>query len=215
MKYTLDFLISHCKNSFELSEKNESKLTSEILQMEGMSGTKTRHFYNNICNLEGVNYLEIGTWMGSSYISATYKNNVNSIVIDNWAEFNGPKDVFFSNVKKYCGEKPFNFIESDCFKLDVNLIKEKIGEVDIYMYDGNHSQESQRKAITHYYPVLSKYSIIIVDDFSYPVVYNGTYEGFEESGLKVHESFVKETYAEKGGNQTYWNGIGVFVCEKI
>jgi len=215
MKYSLEFLINHCKNSFELAEKKQSKLTNDILNMEGMSGNKTRHFYNNICNLDNVNYLEIGTWMGSSFISATYKNNINSIVIDNWAEFNGPKDIFFSNVKKFCGEVPLNFIESDCFKLDINTIKEKIGNIDIYMYDGNHSQESHKKAITYYYPIMSKYSIIIIDDFSYPTVYNGTYEGITESGLIIHEKFVLETYSEKGGKDTWWNGIGVFVCEKI
>ena len=214
MKYTLEYLIEHCESSFDLAEKNESKLTSEILKMEGMSGTKTRHFYNNICSLDGANYLEIGTWKGSSYISSTFKNNVNSIVVDNWAEFNGPKKEFFDNVEMFCGVKNINFIESDCFILDVNKILEKIGPVDIYLYDGNHSQESQRKAITYYYPVLSKYSIIIIDDFSYPVVYNGTYEGITESGLKIHKSYVKECYSERGGSSTYWNGIGVFVCEK-
>lgn len=214
MEYSINHLISHCEKSFLSSEKNESKLNNDILSMKGMSGIKTRHLYNNICSLENSNYLEIGTWMGSSFISATFNNKINAVVIDNWAEFNGSKEQFFKNVEVYCGYKPNNFIESDCFSVDLNIIKEKVGLIDIFMYDGNHSRESQKRAITYYYPILSKNSIIIIDDFSYPIVYEGTYDGFKESGLNVRHSIIKECYSEKGGDATYWNGVGVFVCEK-
>jgi hypothetical protein len=81
--------------------------------MDGMSGNKTRHLYNNICSLNGANYLEIGTWKGSSFISTFYENHINSIVIDNWDEFNGPKDEFISNVNKFCPNRKFNFIEKE------------------------------------------------------------------------------------------------------
>ena len=29
--------------------------------MEGMSGKKPRHFYNNVCSMNDARYLEIGT----------------------------------------------------------------------------------------------------------------------------------------------------------
>ena len=77
MKYDLEQLINHVNLSVENSNNNISKLTSEILSMDGMTGIKTRHLYNNICSLDGANYLEIGTWMGSSFISAFYENNIN------------------------------------------------------------------------------------------------------------------------------------------
>lgn len=32
--------------------------------MDGMSGIKTRHFYNNLLNYYDARYLEIGTWKG-------------------------------------------------------------------------------------------------------------------------------------------------------
>jgi hypothetical protein len=102
MKYTLEQLINHAKSSVDNANDNISKLTPEILSMDGMSGNKTRHLYNNICSLNNANYLEIGTWKGSSFISAFYNNEINPIVIDNWAEFNGPKDEFISNVNRLC-----------------------------------------------------------------------------------------------------------------
>ena len=40
------------ENAFQNAENNISKITDEIIHMEGMSGTKTRHFYNNLLNIE-------------------------------------------------------------------------------------------------------------------------------------------------------------------
>lgn len=50
------------ENAFENAEKNISKINDEILHIDGMSGKKTRHFYNNLLNIEDARYLEIGTW---------------------------------------------------------------------------------------------------------------------------------------------------------
>lgn len=217
MKYTLDQLINHANLSVENSNNNKSKLTPDILSMEGMSGNKTRHLYNNICSLNGANYLEIGTWKGSSFISAFYGNDINSIVIDNWTEFNGPKNEFLSNVDNFCPGKKFNFIEKDCFKVTDDEIKSVYDSIDIYLYDGSHDYEAQRKAITYYKNLFSKYVIIIIDDFrgDWPNIKKGTYDGIEESGLIIHHKIEIITYQESTGRSEYWNGFGLFVCENI
>ena len=36
------------ETAFENAEKNISKITDYIINMDGMSGKKTRHFYNNL-----------------------------------------------------------------------------------------------------------------------------------------------------------------------
>jgi hypothetical protein len=36
------------EKSFSNAENNISKINDEIIQMDGMTGTKTRHFYNNL-----------------------------------------------------------------------------------------------------------------------------------------------------------------------
>ena len=55
-------LIKHIEKCLKLSDKYESNITPKILNMDGMSGKKTRHFYNNICSMKDARYLEIGTW---------------------------------------------------------------------------------------------------------------------------------------------------------
>jgi len=73
------------ETAFENAENCNSKITDDIIQMEGMSGTKTRHFYNNLLNTEDARYLEIGTWKGSSVCSAMCNNQAKVVCIDNWS----------------------------------------------------------------------------------------------------------------------------------
>ena len=104
-------LKQHVEYAFEKAEKNESKITEGILNMDGMSGKKTRHFYNNLLNKVDARYLEIGTWKGSSVCSAMCGNKGKVICIDNWSEFGGPKDEFLTNFNLYKGENDARFIE--------------------------------------------------------------------------------------------------------
>jgi hypothetical protein len=86
---------SHVLNSLSLAYINRSKLTQEILALEGFSGTKTRHLYNSICSAPWAKYLEVGVWKGSTFVSALYNNtHCNATAIDNWSAFSGS----FSNL---------------------------------------------------------------------------------------------------------------------
>jgi hypothetical protein len=103
------------EKAFENAENNISKITTDIINMEGMSGIKTRHFYNNLLNTKDARYLEIGTWKGSSVCSAMCGNKAKVVCIDNWSEFGGPKSEFLLNFEKFKGENDATFIENDCF----------------------------------------------------------------------------------------------------
>jgi hypothetical protein len=216
--FKLDELINHAVNSYENSIKGISKLSPEVLSVEGMSGIKTRHLYNNICSLDGVNFLEVGSYKGSSFISAIYKNNINPIAVDNWAEFDGNRNVFINNVENFCPNQKFYFVEKNAFEITENDLTSVYESVDVFLYDGAHDYKSQKKAITHFYNFLSKYSIIIIDDWrndgNWEAVQRGTYDGINEVGLIVHKKIEVITHQESNGAQEYWNGFGLFVCEK-
>ena len=146
-----NYLLEKYKNiinfAFYNAENNISKISNDIINMEGMTGTKTRHFYNNLLNFDDARYLEIGTWKGSSVCSAMYNNNAKILCIDNWSEFEGPKNEFLQNFIKYKGNNFAYFIESDCFILDTSILP----KFNIYLYDGNHSFENHYKALLHFY----------------------------------------------------------------
>ena len=204
------------ENSLKNAENNISKINDEIIKMQGMSGTKTRHFYNNLLNIEDARYLEIGTWKGSSVCSAMYGNKAKVICIDNWSEFNGPKEEFLQNFNKFKGENDATFIENDCFNVDVS----SLSKFNIYMYDGNHTNESHYKALIHYYNNLDDIFIFIVDDWNWKDVREGTKKSIELLNLKVlYEKEIRLTFDESVTpepelSQTWWNGIYIAILQK-
>jgi hypothetical protein len=211
-------MIIHCLVSIVNAYENKSKLSMDILNMDGYSGHKTRHLYNNICNCAGANYLEVGTWKGSSLCSALYNNSTlnSAIAIDNWSEFNGPKDLFLENTRKFLPENSFRFIEKDCWKVS----KEDISEpIHIFMYDGEHNYEAQKKAITHFHQFFAKYVIVMIDDWvcDFWQVRQATLDGIQEMKMKIH--FMKEIGLYNTSNlhtagNTFWNGVGIFILER-
>jgi hypothetical protein len=180
--------------------------------MEGMTGTKTRHFYNNLLEMQDARYLEIGTWKGSSVCSAMCNNKAKILCIDNWSEFGGPKSEFLVNFEKFKGENDATFIENDCYKVDVSMLP----KFNIYMYDGNHSIESHYNALLHYYNCLDEIFIYIVDDWDWKDVRDGTISSIQKLNLKV--LYEQEIRISSGGthteNETWWNGIYVAILQK-
>jgi hypothetical protein len=57
----IDSIISHVDKSFTNAELYISGISQEILDIHGMTGEKTRHFYNNLLNVPNARYLEIGS----------------------------------------------------------------------------------------------------------------------------------------------------------
>lgn len=202
--------------AFQNAENNISKITNDIINMEGMSGIKTRHFYNNLLNTEDARYLEIGTWKGSSVCSAMCQNKARVVCIDNWSEFGGPKAEFLVNFEKFKGENEATFIENDCYKVDVSTLP----KFNIYMYDGNHTVDSHYNALLHYYKCLDDIFIFIVDDWNCEEVRDGTTDSIQQLGLKVlYEKKIRLTWdnthtPQPEARNTWWNGIYVSILQK-
>jgi hypothetical protein len=49
-------------------------------------------------------------------------NKAKVVCIDNWSEFDGPKNAFLVNFNTYKGENDATFIEQDCFKVDISQL---------------------------------------------------------------------------------------------
>ncbi len=214
---TADEWIAHVEASFEKAEQSTSRLSEEILSMEGMCGTFTRHFYNNVCNFEGCRFIEIGSWTGASLCSAMFRNHLSAVSIDNWSQFGGPKQIFLENVSKYKGHCELSIIEQDCFAVDMN----ELGSCNVFLYDGHHSKESQYKALMQYYGHFENYAIVIIDDWNWKDVREGTKEAMKDLEISVlfekeiflNEDDVKDMPRHKG-RHTWWNGIYVMVICK-
>lgn len=210
----------------KLKIKNEVTLNEQLLQYPGMSGVKTRHLYNNICNLQQrkgipVKYLELGVWTGSSSIAAMFKNQIHdSLFIDNWSQFNGDRSIFINAIEKYkTSSSKYNFIESNCWTVDTKTLPQNY--FNIYLYDGDHSELDQYQALSHYIDVLQDTFIFLVDDWNFLHVHDGTLRAINELNLTVnfrHEIFISSEkligMPNHKGKKTFWNGCGIFVLTK-
>lgn len=215
-------LVKHVINCFNMANTWKTKLSNDIFSLEGMSGTKTRIFYNELCSIvfphRKTQYLEVGSWKGSTLCSSLYGNdNCKGTVIENWSLFDGPKVEFDHNIKHFDLGDRLTIFEEDVFSLDVSKIENKI---DIYVYDGDHDEIHQYKGITRMWPALADVAVIIIDDWNSPQVRKGTFDGLRDVGANVIEKF-EITYSKDGSHtplhiaqSEFWNGIGVFVISK-
>ncbi len=204
--------VEHIKNAVEKANKNESKITNDILELKGMSGAKTRHLYNNLVNFEGARYLEIGSWKGSSLGAAMYKNKANVVCVDNFSEFldENPRQHLFQVIRQYKGDCSVNFIEEDCFEIDVSSLP----KFNIYLYDGEHSSESHKKSLVHFYDCLDDTFIFIVDDWNWDDIKLGTIQAITQLNLEILHKIEIFTEVESGDKEGYWNGVMVCVLKK-
>lgn len=209
--------IEHLEKCFENAENKSSKINQEIINMDGMSGLKTRRFYNNLLSINDARWLEIGVWKGTSSCAAMYENKAIVCLIENFAGFGGPKQECMENIEMYKGENDVTFYEEDCFKIDITKFKNKF---NIYCYDADHSEYSTKMAVGYFLPVLDEVFVLVMDDWNFIEVRNGTYKGISLNGLEVvwskeirltnDDSHTPHDEAKK----SYHNGIAVFVLKK-
>jgi len=173
------------QESFLESLKIQHKLPDWIINMTGMSGKKYRYFINNLIgSINDPKYLEVGSWSGSTACSAMWGNSLSAICIDNWSLFGGPKDLFLDNIKNVSQHSncKFSFVEEDFRSVNFELLDYR---ANIYLFDGPHEEQDQYDGIVCAMPSLENDFVLIVDDYNWSPVRNGTIRAINDLGLKI------------------------------
>jgi hypothetical protein len=193
------------QQAIDRAAKLESKIPSHYIStLDGLSSPKIWHLLNNLC-AQADSYLEVGSYLGSTLKAALYENNVKAHAIDNFCMKARLRNHFFRNVKGL----NFNFIEQDCFKVDPNNIK----PIELYFFDGEHSYQSQYKAISHFLPAMKEEFVYVCDDWSQVDVRSGTMKAIEDSKLEVVESHQRGINDHKNKAE-WWCGVAIFKLRK-
>jgi len=208
--------IQHLESCFEKAQRLESKISQDIIDMEGMTGLMTRHFYNNLLNIEDARYLEIGVWKGSSSCAAMYGNKAIVNLIEDFSGFGSPRRECLGNLEKYGVGNEWWLHECCCFKIDIRIL----GKSNIYLFDADHSENSTRLGITYYLAALDDTFILVMDDWNMGEVRNGTEMGIIENNLDILWS--KEIRLTDDNSHTpaaeaaatWHNGIAVFILKQ-
>lgn len=237
---SIDEVVNHIRQAHKKALDGESKLAvaekndpmaKSIMKAHAMSGVKTRHLFNNLCEFPGLVYSEVGAFTGISLMTALYKNSINANSCDNWSEFGGPKSMFVQNLQNYesyqvqvlKNSKPFKakFYESDFKNLPFG--RDTWQDVDVYFYDGPHDTDNQRLGVSLAIPALSKYFILIVDDWNWHTARDGTFKGLDEANVSY--PFCMEIFTDselvfdkkvinRFEKSNWHNGIAIFACER-
>jgi len=211
-------LARHVNDAFQSALAERSDLDPAVLDIEGMSGTKYRHFINNLIRaLKGERYLEVGSWAGSTLCSAINGNSVRATAIDNWSQFGGPKHRFLENLERFKTENALvDFIEDDFRRVDYG----SLGKFAVYLFDGPHEYEDQYDGLSLALPALKEQFIFIVDDWNWPQVRRGTLQAISDVGVEMDYALeirttLDESHPEIAGEKSDWhNGYLISVLSK-
>ena len=223
MKNNEKVMLDAVKNALVKSNKEESKLSQTVLDIPGLTSNKVKHFINNICEVPDCKYLEVGVFQGAMFASALQGNNIIANAVDNWsdthnvpmrdidikAEKEDTKQVFLKNIRPYTGGKSVTVTDSDSAE---SLSKIPV-KSNVVLYDGEHTEEAHFNFLTKYNSKIDNTFCLIIDDWNWLQVRTGTEKSLEQLGYKV---LFKEELFTKGEDPTdYWNGLGIFVLNKI
>jgi len=207
----------HIVNSIKNAELNLSKLNNSALGVLGETGLKNRHFLNNLLEFpEGnnINYLEIGIKNGATLVSSLYKNKINSAYA---VEIDKTNTSSILNLKELF-KISFNFLNEDCFKLDLSKITNKI---NVYLFDGGHTYEDHYMSLKYYYEILDDQFIFIVDDWinsddkhymEWKQVSEATLDSISDLKLKISFEDYKKRINPQENN--WWGGYWISILKK-
>jgi hypothetical protein len=216
--YTIEHLSNHLNTAVAKSILGLGKLPESVLSLEGMSSHGNRLLLNNLCELGG-KYLEIGSWKGSTFISALYNNiNCKGTSIDHHQEFlNSVFKTSAEELEENCKKnlvhnENYTLITGDCFSPTTTLTD----RYDIYFYDGFHSYEDQYRAIKHMYGNLKSIFFFLCDDYSIDRVERGTQDALRDMNIQVITEYklFGNQLIENSTKRGFWNGMYVALCVK-
>lgn len=203
------------KEAIEKATRRESKLTDKALEVPALSSLNIRHLMNNLGAIS-TNYLEQGVHKGGLFCSTICGNNNLVLVtaIDNWESDQNnedkAEDQFDKNSLEFISENTVQTtIKSNSFDVVVDTIT---NQYDLYLFDADHSEDSQCRALTYFLPALADVFIFCVDDCDWPEVTEGTLRGIKESGVEV--LYEKKLVGNNHDNEGWWNGFWVFLLKK-
>lgn len=193
----------------------ELGLPADIPIVEGFSSDKVRRLLNWLCQLEGANYLEIGTHRGSTLIPALWRNEAVATCIDAWITHpcwdDTQRSDLEANLAKHLPGREVNIIEGDMFGIDLGLL---IPEVNIYFYDGPHTREGQYQAFAHYDPMFAPRFIALVDDWNWIEPREETKRAFRDLGYQVEAQWELPATPSCDDTERWWHGLFVAIVNK-
>lgn len=154
------------------------------------------------CLDDGEHYVEVGTYRGTSLISAMTGNDGGLFVaVDNWSLGNGSNEQLVANLDRY--GFPATIIDGDAFETLRRGVPTPVG---VYYYDNGHEYEQQLDGLRLAEPYLASPALVIVDDTDWERVERAVddYLAAQPRATEIYRADGKDR-----GHPEWWEGMRV------
>ena len=205
----------HVNNAIKDALNGKSAIHPDVLKITGFATETQRHLASNLCwGLHS--YLEVGLYGGSSFCAA-FSNNLTlrGCGIENKSQPFHNETVFTeleANLDKFVALGQAAVCWDDCWTIAKPL---PFAPFDFFYYDGEHSRESQAKALPHFIDSMADEFLFMVDDYNWEAVNTGTFIGFWtlRDRIKIEKEW---TFVTDHQDHPIWhNGLYVALIRKV
>jgi hypothetical protein len=208
-------------NAIDNSATKSSNFNEESFDVDGFSSHRVRHLLNSICSFEGIKYLEIGSYLGSTFCAAIQNNTLEAYAVDNWETEDlqpyeneriiesASIEKFKENAKLYKGHSKVRLINADC----VNLVPEDFhSKVNFVFYDGNHEYLNQLNALETIKNLVEDTFILILDDANFEGVIESAEEFVRRNNYEI--LFERKLLNQIESDKMWWNGLYILILSR-
>ena len=205
-------------------EKSNFFANRQDFAARGLSSPRVRHLLNNLCSHEDAVYLEMGTYMGSTFFAAMMGNDIPCFGVDDfsdpeckpmfdniaWTECGNSFEEFKVNFEKYENGKT-TFIGSPVSELTSDDFEGH--KPNVVFYDADHDYVQQLNNLNHIVPFLADKFILVIDDANFEGVIDSAIQFIKDNNFDVwFERKILSSIPENPNH--WWNGVYVMVLEK-
>lgn len=195
-----------------------TSVTSDFkTDVPGLSSPRIDKLLNELGKISS-SYLEVGCLGGRTFSSTIAGNKLQAYAIDKWQEgitsedesleFKVTKEDFVNNILPYKGDNSIKVFNSDYKNVNTDSIK----NVDLFLYDGDHSYSSTKHAVQYFTDSLADEAILVFDDANWDGVVEGALDGIKAAGLNL--VYDKKMLNSVEDSTMWWNGLLIAVVTK-
>ena len=215
-------LKAHVINAVYKADNKTSKAKPKRINTEikGFSSTRIRHLLNNLCSLENCNYLDVGSYRGSTVISAVWDNDATGYAVDTFNfDMLSSETTFHPQVKKaledlltvFNIQNKVNIIVKDIAKINKKDLNEQL--MDVVYYDSSLNAKDIQSAVKNILPNTKIYSILVFANTQNSEALAVFEKAIIANLATIHYSLELKSRVI-GDSNTWWNGVKIFVVER-
>ena len=161
------------------------------------------------CRDAGEAYVELGSFRGTSLISAMLGNEGEFVAIDDFSFRDASREQLEANLRRFGLDGP-RIVQGDAFEI---LRGDALGgtRAGVWYYDAAHTYEQQLDGLVLAEPYLADHALLVVDDSEWEFVADATRDYLERDS---RARMLFDIPGHEKGDSPWWCGVHVLAFER-